>query len=82
MPSFFLVPEELLEYKLPRDYTPGTDRVSKIVAKNQFTIDLITTSLLNVPAGTYKTGDNTFIDGTECDILYLPSSADMAKLSL
>ncbi|KAI8333475.1 hypothetical protein BC941DRAFT_462682 [Chlamydoabsidia padenii] len=48
---------------------------------NQFTIDLITTSLLDVPAGTYTTGDSTFIDGTECDVLYLPRSADLANLS-
>lgn len=66
---------------MPRDYIPGTDRISKIVAKNQFTIDLITTSLLNVPAGTYITGDSMFVDGTECDILYMPRSADLANLS-
>ncbi|KAI9498018.1 hypothetical protein BDB00DRAFT_756026, partial [Zychaea mexicana] len=62
-------------------YIPGTDRISKIVAKNQFTIDLITTSLLSIPTGTYTTGDNIFIDGTECDILYLPRLADLSKLS-
>ncbi|CAO3670423.1 unnamed protein product [Umbelopsis ramanniana] len=76
-----LIPEELLHYKFPRDYIPGTDRISKIVAKNQFTIDLITTSLLNVPAGTYTTGDSMCIDGTECDILYLLRSADFVNLS-
>ncbi|KAI7907767.1 uncharacterized protein BX663DRAFT_411838, partial [Cokeromyces recurvatus] len=62
-------------------YMPCTDQISKIVAKNQFTIDLITTSLLGVPAGTYITGDNMFIDDTERDILYLPRSADFANLS-
>ncbi|KAI9482701.1 MAG: hypothetical protein EXX96DRAFT_630710 [Benjaminiella poitrasii] len=75
------IPEELLQYKLSRDYIPGTDRISKIVTKNQFTIDLITTSLLSVPLGTYMTGDNMFIDGAECDILYLPHSADLGNLS-
>ncbi|KAI9020249.1 hypothetical protein CLU79DRAFT_756374, partial [Phycomyces nitens] len=58
----------------------GTDRISKLVAKNQFSIDLITTSLLDVPPGTYKTGDSMFIDGTECDVLYLPRSADLVAL--
>ncbi|GAA5807108.1 hypothetical protein MFLAVUS_000458 [Mucor flavus] len=72
--------DELLQYKLPRDYKPGTDRISKIVVKNQFTIDLITTSLLSVSTGTYAAGDNAFIDGSECDILYLPRSADLANL--
>ncbi|OBZ80410.1 Transposable element Tc1 transposase, partial [Choanephora cucurbitarum] len=58
-----------------------TDRISRIMVKNQFTIDLINTSLLDVPAGTYKTGDSMFIDGTKCDVLYFPRSADLANLS-
>ena len=62
-------------------YIPGTDRISRIMVKNQFTIDLINTSLLDVPAGTYKTGDSMFIDGTKCDVLYFPRSADLANLS-
>ncbi|KAG0929667.1 hypothetical protein G6F57_012291 [Rhizopus arrhizus] len=57
-----------------------SNRVSKIVAQNQFTIDLITTSLLSSPSGTYTIGGNMFIDGTECDILYIPHSADLANL--
>ncbi|KAL0073758.1 hypothetical protein J3Q64DRAFT_1640807, partial [Phycomyces blakesleeanus] len=51
------------------------------VAKNQFTIDLITTSLLSVPAGTYTTGDSMFIDGTECDTFYLPRSTELPCLA-
>ncbi|EIE76720.1 hypothetical protein G6F46_012868 [Rhizopus delemar] len=50
------------------------------MAKNQFIIDLITTSLLDVSPGTYTAGDSMFVDGTECDILYMPRSADLARL--
>ncbi|ORE06300.1 hypothetical protein BCV72DRAFT_250122 [Rhizopus microsporus var. microsporus] len=71
MPSFFLVPEELLQFKLTHDY---------ISAKNQFVIDLITASLLSVSSGTHTTGNNMFIDGIECDILYMSHSVDLANL--
>lgn len=71
--------EELVQYKLSRNYIPGTDRVSKLVAKNQYTIDLITNSLLNVPSGTYTTGGSMLNSGTACDILYMPRSADLPR---
>ncbi|KAI8046962.1 uncharacterized protein B0P05DRAFT_567426 [Gilbertella persicaria] len=58
----------------------NTDQISRIVAQNQFIIDLITTSLLRVPSGTYKAGDNMFIDGTECEALYIPHSSDLVDL--
>ncbi|KAI8083946.1 uncharacterized protein B0P05DRAFT_609555 [Gilbertella persicaria] len=71
------IPEELIQYRLPRGYIPDTDQISRIVAQDQFIIDLITTSLLRVPLGTYKAGDNMFIDGTECETLYIPHSSDL-----
>ncbi|KAI8081856.1 uncharacterized protein B0P05DRAFT_578849 [Gilbertella persicaria] len=52
----------------------------RIVAQNQFIIDLITTSLLRVPSGTYKAGDNMFIDGIECEALYISHSSDLVDL--
>ncbi|KAI8048336.1 uncharacterized protein B0P05DRAFT_564512 [Gilbertella persicaria] len=61
------IPEELIQYRLPR-------------AQNQFIIDLITTLLLRVPLGTYKAGDNMFIDGTVCEALYIPHSSDLVGL--
>ncbi|KAI8051928.1 uncharacterized protein B0P05DRAFT_562398, partial [Gilbertella persicaria] len=73
-------PEELIQYRLPRGYIPDTDQISRIVAQNQFIIDLITTSLLRVPSGTYKAGDNMFIDGTECEALYISHSSDLVDL--
>ncbi|PHZ09290.1 uncharacterized protein RHIMIDRAFT_240795 [Rhizopus microsporus ATCC 52813] len=59
------IPEELLQFKLTHDYISGADRISKIVAKNQFVIDLITASLLSVSSGTHTTGNNMFIDGID-----------------
>ncbi|KAI8098167.1 uncharacterized protein B0P05DRAFT_520766, partial [Gilbertella persicaria] len=73
-------PEELIQYRLPRGYIPDTDQISRIVAQDQFIIDLITTSLLRVPSGTYKAGDNMFIDGTEYEALYIPHSSDLVDL--
>ncbi|KAI8090977.1 uncharacterized protein B0P05DRAFT_528249 [Gilbertella persicaria] len=74
------IPEELIQYRLPRGYIPDKDQISRIVAQDQFIIDLITTSLLRVPSGTYKAGDNMFIDGTECEALYIPHSSDLVDL--
>ncbi|KAI7889505.1 uncharacterized protein EV154DRAFT_483092 [Mucor mucedo] len=71
-----------VSYKLPCCYKPGTDRIGKFVAKNQFTIELITNSLLSVPTRAYTSGDSMFIDDTECGILCLSRSANLANLYL
>ncbi|ORX45534.1 hypothetical protein DM01DRAFT_1368701 [Hesseltinella vesiculosa] len=41
---------------------------------------MITTTFLNVPKGTYMNTTTSFSDGTECDILYVPRSADLNQL--
>ncbi|KAI8059039.1 uncharacterized protein B0P05DRAFT_558839 [Gilbertella persicaria] len=76
----FFSTRRLIQYRLPRGYIPDTDQISRIVAQDQFIIDLITTSLLRVPSGTYKAGDNMFIDGIECEALYIPHSSDLVDL--
>ncbi|KAI9249924.1 hypothetical protein EDC94DRAFT_698095 [Helicostylum pulchrum] len=59
---------------------PGTDRISKLITRNQSTVDMITTELLNVKEGTYTSTNTAFTDGTECDVLYVPQSSNSPSL--
>lgn len=76
----FLVPDDLILFKLPRSHKPGEDRISKLIARHQSTVDMITTSLLGVKEGTYTSTNTTFTDGTECDVLYIPQSCAIPSL--
>ncbi|GAN02122.1 hypothetical protein MAM1_0017c01562 [Mucor ambiguus] len=74
------IPDDLIQFKLPRSHKPGEDRVSKLIARHQSTVDMITASLLGVNEGTYTSTNTTFTDGTECDVLYIPQSSAIPSL--
>ncbi|KAJ8653846.1 hypothetical protein O0I10_010527 [Lichtheimia ornata] len=71
---------DLLTFRLPVNYLPGQDIVSKRVLNDQRIIDVIAKSLLCVPDGTYTTALNQLRNGTCCDVLYLPSVAQRKSL--
>lgn len=68
----FVVPDELLTFKVLNDQLPGKDRISKQILRSQSVIDLISLDLLNVPSGTYTTASTEWDNGTVSDILYVP----------
>lgn len=69
------VPEDIILFKVPRKFWPGTDLLSKLIVKQLSTVDAVTKSVLGVPDGTYMTSGTAFVDGSECDILYVPRLA-------
>ncbi|ORE02519.1 hypothetical protein BCV72DRAFT_297693 [Rhizopus microsporus var. microsporus] len=69
------VPEDLFLFKLPDTYRPGSDKLSKSVAKHQAVVDLVTKALLNVSDNTYTAAETEWPDNICCDILYLPRLA-------
>lgn len=69
------VPEDIILFKVPRKFRPGTDLLSKLIVKQLSTVDAVTKSVLGVPDGTYMTSGTAFVDGSECDILYVPRLA-------
>lgn len=73
--TLLLVLDDLLIYKLPEDYRPGSDVLSKNVAKHQAVIDLVTKSLLNVADNTYCIAPTEWPDTMRCDVLFLPRLA-------
>ncbi|KAG0163382.1 hypothetical protein DFQ28_003767 [Apophysomyces sp. BC1034] len=73
------VPDDLL-FKLPKKYKPGADLLSKFIARSQEVIDAVTTTVLDIPKGTYTSTHTRFPDGSECDVLYVPRSADNGSL--
>ncbi|CEG73026.1 hypothetical protein RMATCC62417_08489 [Rhizopus microsporus] len=74
------IPDDLVLFKLPRSHKPGEDRASKLIARYQSTVDMITASLLGVNEGTYASTNTTFTDSTECDVLYIPQSSAIQPL--
>lgn len=73
--TLLLVLDDLLIYKLPEAYRPGSDVLSKNVAKHQVVIDLVTKSLLNVADNTYCIAPTEWPDTMRCDVLFLPRLA-------
>ncbi|CEI93008.1 hypothetical protein RMCBS344292_07253 [Rhizopus microsporus] len=75
------IPDDLVLFKLPRSHKPGEDRASKLIARHQSTVDMITASLLGVNEGTYASTNTAFTDSTECNVLYIPQSSAIQPLS-
>ncbi|RCH80281.1 hypothetical protein CU097_003269, partial [Rhizopus azygosporus] len=73
-------PDDLILFKLPCFHKPGEDRVSKLIARHQSTVDMIAASLLGVNEGTYASTNTTFTDSAECDVLYIPQSSATQSL--
>lgn len=63
----------MLQFKLPSQHLPGSDRFSKLLARDQEIIDMITQSLVDTPPGTFHAEATSFIK-TECDVLYVSKS--------
>ncbi|CAO3640496.1 unnamed protein product [Cunninghamella blakesleeana] len=76
-----IIPEDLILFKLPCSKKPGSDLISRSIARHQVVVDFITTTLLKVKEGTYTSTNTTFMDGTECDVLYIPHSSRLSSLS-
>jgi hypothetical protein len=68
---FSIVPEDLLLFKIPSDYRPGDDKLSKIVLSNSTIVDKILKSLLDVTPGTYTTDNTEWSNGLRSDIFYV-----------
>ena len=64
--------DSLLTFRLPLNYLPGQDILSKRILNNQRVINLITTSLLQLKIDTYSNAATEWRNGTRCDVLYLP----------
>lgn len=60
--------------------TKGFKVFFRQLLRDQRVIDLVTKSLVNVADNTYIAGQSDFVDGTSCDVLYIPRSADMNSL--
>lgn len=67
-----------LLFKLPD--SPGTDISSKFIAHSQEVVDAVTTTILDVPKGTYVTTYTRFPESSECDALYVPRSSSNTSL--
>lgn len=67
-----IVPEDLLLFKIPSDYRPDDDKLSKIILSNSTIVDQILKSLLDVTPGTYTTDNTEQPNGLKSDILYVP----------
>lgn len=59
-------------YYLPHANRPGTDRMSKAVARNPQVIDLIASSIFNVQAGIYRVDESEWANGTRSDLVLIP----------
>ncbi|KAI8888362.1 hypothetical protein K501DRAFT_303791 [Backusella circina FSU 941] len=66
------IPEDLHLFKIPSDYRPGDDKLSKIILSNSTIIDQILKSLLDVTPGTYTTDNTEWPNDLRSDILYVP----------
>lgn len=66
------IPEDLLLFKIPSDYRPGDDKLSKIVLSNSTIVDQILKSLLHVTPATYTTDNTKWPNGLRSNILYVP----------
>ncbi|KAG0937917.1 hypothetical protein G6F29_008452 [Rhizopus arrhizus] len=65
--------EDLRDFvRLPLNYLPGQDILSKRILNNQRVINLITTSLLQLKIDTYSNAATEWRNRTHCDVLYLP----------
>ncbi|CDH60618.1 hypothetical protein RO3G_05785 [Lichtheimia corymbifera JMRC:FSU:9682] len=62
-------------FTIPHAYRSGTDLLSKSVLKDQRVINLLARSVVDAPNDTYIAGQSDFMDGTACDVLYIPRSA-------
>ncbi|CEG80113.1 hypothetical protein RMATCC62417_14494 [Rhizopus microsporus] len=66
------VPEDLLLFKIPSDYRPGDDKLSKIVLSSPTIIDQIMKYLLDVAPGAYISDNTEWSNGMRSDVLYVP----------
>ncbi|CEG83720.1 hypothetical protein RMATCC62417_17596 [Rhizopus microsporus] len=73
------VPDSLLTQHLPSEYTPGGDRISRMLMKNQSVVDFISHDSMGTPNGTYKVADADW-NGTRPDILYMPALSALGFL--
>ncbi|EIE75502.1 hypothetical protein RO3G_00206 [Rhizopus delemar RA 99-880] len=48
------VSDSLLTQRLPSEYTPRGDMISRMLIKNQSVVDFISHDLMSTPNGTYK----------------------------
>ncbi|ORE02254.1 hypothetical protein BCV72DRAFT_309293 [Rhizopus microsporus var. microsporus] len=64
------VPDSLLIQRLPSEYTPGDDRLSRMLMKNQSAVDFISYDLMGTP------------NGTRSDILYIPALSALDSFHL
>ncbi|KAI8967063.1 hypothetical protein BDF20DRAFT_902387 [Mycotypha africana] len=66
------IPEDLLLFKIPSEYRPGDDKLSKIILSNSTIVDQILKFLLDVAPGTYTTDNTEWSNALRSDILYVP----------
>ncbi|KAI8973826.1 hypothetical protein BDF20DRAFT_884280 [Mycotypha africana] len=66
------IPEDLLLFKVPSEYRPGDDKLSKIILSNSTIVDQILKFLLDVAPSTYTTANTEWSNALRSDILYVP----------
>ncbi|CAO3699013.1 unnamed protein product [Rhizopus stolonifer] len=71
----FLVPDDLILFKLPCSHKPEEDRISKSIAIHQSIVDIIIASLLGAKERTCTSTNTAFTDGTERNMLYISQSS-------
>ncbi|RCH77910.1 hypothetical protein CU098_004512, partial [Rhizopus stolonifer] len=76
----FLISGDLILFKLPCSYKIKEDRVNKLIAICQPTVDIIIASLLGVKEGICTSTNTAFTDGTERNKFYISHSSDSTSL--
>ncbi|CEI99657.1 hypothetical protein RMCBS344292_13740 [Rhizopus microsporus] len=54
------ISEELVRYKLPSEFCPGIDTISKLMLQDQSILNLIAKAVVSVPNNTYVTSSTSF----------------------
>ncbi|KAI8377903.1 uncharacterized protein BYT42DRAFT_496890 [Radiomyces spectabilis] len=62
------ISEGLLRYKLPSEFRPGTDTISKLILQDQSILNLVIKSVVGAPDNAYVTSSTAFSDGAVCDV--------------